>query len=232
VKVLKSVRPISKHQVHAHAFRAQYAPGKVGDRHVGGYVDEQGIPADSTTETFAAIKLYIDNWRWRNVPIYLRTGKRMAEKRSMISIRFKHPPQQLFHETLTQPIPANWLLLGIQPEQAIRCELQIRESGIGMHTSTTQLDASTCENCQQHEAYEGLLLDAMAGDHTQYLRSDEVHRAWHIVDPIQKVWASERSFIHTYPSGSWGPAEASRLFDRDDQTWRVSLDPDAATIAR
>lgn len=232
VKVLKSVRPIGKHQVHAHAFRAQYASGMVENQRVCSYHEENGVPPDSTTETFAAIKLFIDNWRWRNVPVYLRTGKRMAEKRSMISIRFKHPPQQLFHATLVKPLPANWLLLGIQPEQAIRCELQIRESGIGMHTSTTQLDASTCENCQHHEAYEGLLLDAIAGDHTQYLRSDEVHQAWRIVDPIQKVWANERSFIHSYPSGSWGPAEASRIFDRDDQTWRVSLDFASATMDR
>ncbi|MDD5034929.1 MAG: glucose-6-phosphate dehydrogenase [Methylococcaceae bacterium] len=226
VKVLKSIRPIPKSAVHAHAFRAQYGRGRNGDRNIPGYLDEAGIPKHSTTETYAALKLYIDNWRWRNVPIYLRTGKRMAGSHSFISIRFKHPPQQLFRETQIEEIPPNWLLLGIQPEQCIRAEMQVREPGIGMRTRTTQLDASTCylpENGHQLDAYEALLLDVIEGDHSQFLRSDEVHWAWSVVDPILKVWAVERDFIHTYPAGSWGPLESNRLFEKESQAWRNTL---------
>jgi glucose-6-phosphate 1-dehydrogenase len=224
VKVLKSIRPISKSAVHAQAFRAQYTRGQVNGHDVSGYLDEKDVAANSTTETYAALKLYIDNWRWSGVPFYLRTGKRLAAKHSLISIRFKHPPQQLFRDTPIKEIAPNWLLLGIQPDQCIRAEVQIRESGIGMRTRSTQMDASTCVSGDRPaDAYENLLLDAIDGDHSQYLRSDEVLCAWRVVDPIQKVWSSERDFIHTYPSGTWGPGEANRLFDQDDHYWRNQL---------
>ena len=168
--------------------------------------------------------MYIDNWRWRGVPFYLRTGKRMSGSHSVISIRFKHPPQQLFRETQIDEIAPNWLLLGIQPEQCIRAEVQVREPGVGMRTRATQLDASTCySSSYQLDAYEALLLDVIEGDHSQFLRSDEVNWAWRVVDPVLKVWAIERDFIPTYPSGSWGPVEANRLFEKEDQFWRNSL---------
>ena len=225
VKVLKSIRPIIKSAVHAHAFRAQYGRGRVAETSVLGYLEEKGIPQQSTTETYAALKLFIDNWRWRNVPFYLRTGKRLAQSQSIISIRFKHPPQQLFRETQIQEIAPNWLLLGIHPEPCIRAELQVREPGMGMRTRTTQLDASTCSAGGGYhlDAYEALLLDVIGGDHSQFLRSDEVIWAWRVVDPILKVWAVERDFIPTYPAGSWGPQEANRLFEKENQAWRNSL---------
>jgi len=224
VKVLKSIRPIPKNAVHAHAFRAQYGRGQAGGQQALSYLEETGVPRHSTTETYAAVKLYIDNWRWRNVPFYLRTGKRLAGQNSLISIRFKHPPQQLFRETQIEEIQPNWLLLGIQPEQCIRAEVQVREPGIGMRTRTTQLDASTCHQAGYYlDAYEALLLDVIDGDHSQFLRSDEVNWAWRVVDPILKVWAVERDFIHTYPAGSWGPIEANRLFEKESQAWRNDL---------
>lgn len=225
VKVLKSIRPIPRNAVHAHAFRAQYAPGTAGGRAVPGYLEEPGVPPDSTTETYAAVKLLIDNWRWRNVPFFLRTGKRMARTSSLVSIRFKHPPQQLFRETRIEQLPPNWLLLGIQPEQCIRAELQVREPGIGLRTRTTQLDASTCYQADYLlDAYDALLLDVIDGDHSQFLRSDEVEWAWRVVDPIVKEWATDRDFIPTYPAGSWGPREADRLFEREDQSWRHTFE--------
>jgi glucose-6-phosphate 1-dehydrogenase len=225
VKVLKSIRPIPRNAVHAHAFRAQYGRGRVGDGTAPGYLEERGVPPHSTTETYAAVKLLIDNWRWRNVPFYLRTGKRMARNSSLIAIRFKHPPQQLFRETRIEQLPPNWLLLGIQPEHCIRAELQVREPGIGMRARTTQLDASTCyRNHYRLDAYEALLLDVVDGDHSQFLRSDEVEWAWRVVDPIIKDWSVERDFIQTYPAGSWGPREADRLFEREDQVWRHSFE--------
>lgn len=224
VKVLKSIRPIAREAVNAHAFRAQYTRGAIGGTRVKSYLEEEGVPADSVTETFAALKLYVDNWRWRNVPFYLRTGKRMAETSAMVSIRFKHPPQQLFRKTQIERIEPNWLLLGIQPEQCIRAELQIREAGLEMHTRVTQLDASTCTmSAAGIDAYESLLLDVIEGDRALFLRADEVTLAWKIIDPVLKTWASQRDFVPTYPAGSWGPEGVDRLFDRVDQRWRNSL---------
>jgi glucose-6-phosphate 1-dehydrogenase len=224
VKVLKSIRPIPRSAVHAHAFRAQYARGRIDGHEAPGYLDEQGVAKHSTTETYAGLKLYIDNWRWRHVPFYLRTGKRLARRSSQISIRFKHPPQQLDRKTQIEALRPNWLLLGIQPEQCLRAELQVREGGIGMRTRTIQLDASTCAQAgYQLDAYEALLLDVVEGDHSLFLRYDEVNWAWQVVDPILAVWSVDRDFIHTYPAGSWGPKEGDRLFERDDQKWRDFL---------
>jgi glucose-6-phosphate 1-dehydrogenase len=228
VKVLRSIRPIPQSAVHAHAFRAQYARGKVDGEAVASYVEEEGVPAGSVTETFAALKLYIDNWRWRNVPFYLRTGKRMAANTSMISIRFKHPPQQLFRETAVEALRPNWILLGIQPDECMRVEMQVKEAGLEMRTRTLQLDASyTDPDAGRLDAYEALLLDVIEGDHSLFLRYDEVAWAWKVVDPVLRVWATERDFIHSYAAGTWGPREANRLFDRDDQRWRNEIDLDA-----
>lgn len=226
VKVLRSIRPIPQNAVHAHAFRAQYTRGRVNGERVSGYLEEPGVPPNSTTETYAALKLYIDNWRWRNIPFYLRTGKRMAANSSLIAIRFKHPPQQLFRETQIEELKPNWLLLGIQPDECLRAELQVKQPGLEMRAHTTSLDASYCgSDGHQLDAYEALLLDVVSGDRSLFLRYDEVNWAWRVVDPILKVWSVERDFIHTYPAGTWGPVEANRLFERDDQKWRNTLEP-------
>ncbi len=224
VKVLRSIRPIPRQAVHAHAFRAQYRSGDVDGVKIPGYLEEPNVTHDSTTETYAALKLYVDNWRWRNVPFYLRTGKRMAKANSSISIRFKHPPQQLFRHTAIEQLKPNWILLNIQPNECIRVEIQVKQTGLEMRTQTEHLDASTCAvGRSQIDAYEALILDVIEGDHSLFLRSDEVNWAWEVVDPVLKLWATERDFIHTYPAGSWGPREAARLFDRDDQDWRNEL---------
>lgn len=224
VKVLRSIRPIPREAVHAQAFRAQYGPGRAGEERLAGYRDEAGVGHNSTTETYAAMKLYIDNWRWRNVPFYLRTGKRLADSSSLIAIRFKHPPQQLFRATAIEQLQPNWLLLNIQPNECMRLEIQVKQPGLEMRAQTERLDASSCTLPPEHiDAYEALLLDVIEGDHTHFLRSDEVQWAWRVVDPVLKLWATERDFVHTYPAGSWGPAEANRLFDREDQEWRNRL---------
>ncbi len=224
VKVLKSIRPIRKNTVHAQSFRAQYSPGEIDGVKVAGYLQEDGVPSHSTTETYAAMKLYIDNWRWSGVPFYLRTAKRMANTTSMVNIRFKHPPQQLFRETQIHRFEPNWLLFGIQPEQCIRAEMQVRDNGLDVSTRTTQLDASSNNhNGHNIDAYESLLLDTIEGDRSLFLRSDEVDWAWRIVDPVLKVWATERDFIHTYQAGTWGPPETERLFDKEDHRWRNSM---------
>ena len=231
VKVLKAIRPITQNAVHAHAFRGQYASGVIDGRSVPGYLEEKGVSAESTTETYAALKLFVDNWRWSGVPFYLRTGKRMAENASAICIRFKNPPQDLLRHTRHDPARPNWIMLGIQPNDCMKMELQVKVPGLELHTRTISLDATYRKGGDEdYDAYEGLLLDTMLGDHSLFLRYDEVEWAWRVVDPVLKVWAMEREFINVYQAGSWGPRGTYRLFDRDDQFWRHSLDIDGAAL--
>jgi glucose-6-phosphate 1-dehydrogenase len=224
VKVLKSIRPISQQALHAHAFRAQYAAGMIDGKPVPGYQEETGVEPHSVTETYVAAKFYVDNWRWRGVPFYLRTGKRMAEQTSLIAIRFRHPPQQLFRETPVEFVEPNWMLFSLQPSETIRIEMHAKKPGLGMDTRSIQLDACYRKrNEKTLDAYETLVLDVMEGDRALFLRFDEVEWAWRVVDPILKHWSLDREFIHTYPAGSWGVQEASRLFDKEDQNWRNAL---------
>ncbi|MGV6818681.1 MAG: glucose-6-phosphate dehydrogenase [Thiotrichales bacterium] len=225
VKVLKSIRPIKPDAVHAHAFRAQYAAGKVNGKPVKGYLDEENVDPDSVTETYAALKVFVDNWRWRGVPIYLRTGKRMAEKQSMISVCFRHPPQQFFRDTQVKRLKQNWVLLGIQPD-CLKIEMTVKEPGLEMKTRPTSLDATLSQQDEQiTDAYEELLLDVMDGDRSLFLRYDEVEYAWKVVDPVLRVWSTEREYIQTYPAGSWGPLESRRLFEKEEHQWRHSMEP-------
>jgi len=226
VKVLKSIRSIPKEAVNAYAFRAQYSSGNITGKKVNGYLQEENIPENSVTETYAAMKLYVDNWRWKDVPIYLRTGKRLAKSQSLISICFKQPPLQFFHDTHISSTSPNWLLLGIQPEECIRMEMTVKEPGPEMRTRLTSLDAGFRKEDESHtDAYEDLLLDVIQGDRSLFLRSDEIEHAWRIVDPIIQKWSEERDYIVNYPAGSWGPVESRRIFDRESHYWRHSLAP-------
>jgi glucose-6-phosphate 1-dehydrogenase len=226
VKVLKSIRPIAKEAVNATAFRAQYAKGQIRGEKVNGYLQEEKVASNSVTETYASMKLYIDNWRWRGVPIYMRTGKRLAKAQSTISICFRHPPLQFFRDTHVHEMNPNWVILGIQPEECIRIEMTVKEPGLEMTTRVTSLDASfRTDDEKAVDAYEDLLLDVLKGDRSQFLRFDEVEYAWRIVDPILQKWALERDHITTYAAGSWGP-EDNRLFDKDGHYWRSSLTPE------
>jgi glucose-6-phosphate 1-dehydrogenase len=223
VKVLKSIRPISKQAINAHAFRAQYVHGTVHGRKVPSYLEEDGVSPNSITETYASLKLYIDNWRWRGVPFYLRTGKRLAENSSVISIRFKKPPQNLFRKTHIEQMHANWVILGIQPNECLRIEMQAKEPGLELETHTLQLDASyNTEERLNLDAYEALLLDVIVGDNSLFLRYDEIRYAWEVIDPVLKAWIRDGEYIHTYPAGSWGPSDDTRLFDSDWHDWRNS----------
>jgi glucose-6-phosphate 1-dehydrogenase len=224
VKVLKSMRPIPKGSVNAHAFRAQYAEGMVNGHPVPAYKDEAGVEKNTATETFVAAKFYIDNWRWRGVPFYLRTGKRLAKTQSLISIRLRHPPQHLFQSTPLEQIEPNWILLELQPNDSMQMELQVKTPGLGMNTRQAKLNAPYRQDDEAPmEAYEALIRDVIGGDKTLFIRFDEVEWAWRVVDPIVKSWSQERDFIHTYPAGSWGSEESSRLFDCEDQEWRNEL---------
>ena len=224
VKVLRSIRPIARQAVHAHAFRAQYAAGVVDGREVAGYQNEPGVGPGSVTETFACAKLYIDNWRWRVVPFYLRTGKRLKQAMSMIALRLRHPPQQLFRETPLETLEPNWIVLSIQPEESMHMEIHAKEPGLNMNTRVVRLNAGYRRADEYSlDAYDALLLDVIEGDRSLFIRFDEVEWAWRVVDPVLKHWAQERDFIHTYPAGSWGPEESNRLFDAEDTQWRNTV---------
>ncbi|MBI5782712.1 MAG: glucose-6-phosphate dehydrogenase, partial [Gammaproteobacteria bacterium] len=224
VKVLRSIRPIPPQGVGDQAYRAQYATGRVNSQDVPAYLEEQGVAESSATETFVAAKFYIDNWRWRNVPFYVRTGKRLAENFALIAIRFRHPPQLLFHDAGAAHIDPNWILLSMQPTECMHIELHAKEPGLGMNTRIVRLNASyRPSQATTMEAYKTLLLDVVEGDRSLFLRFDEVEWAWRVVDPILRDWSRRREYIATYPSGSWGPREAGRLFEREDQFWRNEI---------
>ena len=227
VKVLKSLRPIPEEKVEEYAFRAQYTAGVVAGKPVPGYLEEEGIPPDSRTETYAAMKLFVDNWRWRDVPFYLRTGKRLAERQSMISICFRHPPQQFFRDLHRGPMKQNWIILGIQPCECLRMQVTVKEPGLEMQTRQRSLDAQLRTPRETPiDAYEELLLDIIDGDRSLFLRYDEVEWAWKAVDPVIRHWGQDPNPIPTYPAGTWGPPESRRLFEKPEQHWRHSLDPE------
>jgi glucose-6-phosphate 1-dehydrogenase len=225
LKVLRSIRPILPEEVDRVAVRGQYGPGQVSGETVRGYLEEDKVSAGSSTETYAALKLHIDNWRWAGVPFYLRTGKRMAEMQSMVAICFKHPPQQFFRASHIQCEDPNWLLLGIQPNECLRMEMTVKKPGLEMITRRTSLDASfRLADEAANDAYEELLLDIIEGDRSLFLNYDEVESAWQVVDPVLRDWANKTDLPARYPAGSWGPEEAESLFDCECRLWRNSLD--------
>lgn len=227
VKLLKSIRLITKSSVNAQAYRAQYSAGSVKGKPAIAYLDEPGVSPDSVTETYAALKLYIENWRWAGVPFYVQTGKNMPKNKTIISICFKHPPKQFFRDSQVKKMEPNWLVFGIQPEEAIRIEMTAKQPGLEINTRQVSLDATMREEGEvSNDAYEELLLDVIKGDRSLFLRYDEVKAAWKVVDPVLQVWAADRGYIDTYPSGSWGPKDSVKLFDQPGQGWRYSLEPE------
>ena len=224
VKVLKAIRPITEDMVDNHAFRGQYASGVVDGHKMKGYLEEDDAPENSVTETYAAMKVYIDNWRWKDVPFYLRTGKCMPDSRATIAIRFKKPPQELFKNTDIGGSHANWILMGLQPDNTIRIELQAKEPGLELSAHTVGLETIESEDSKHKlDAYEALILDAIIGDRSLFLRADEVDLAWKAVDPIINKWSKEQDFIHTYKAGTWGPEEVTRIFDDPCHQWRNNV---------
>ena len=224
VKVLKSIRAMSDSDVQEHAHRAQYTAGHVEGESVCGYQQEDNVPADSNTETYAALKLYIDNWRWQGVPFYLRTGKRLKKKQSMVSICFKKLPQTFFKDSGVNADARNWLILGIQPDACLRLEMTVKEPGLQMHTRTASLDAGFLDEQESAtDAYADLLLDVIEGDQSLFLRWDEVEWAWRVVEPILRAWSEDKAPLDTYEAGSWGAIKSRRLFDDQSFRWRHSI---------
>ncbi|RKZ79912.1 MAG: glucose-6-phosphate dehydrogenase [Gammaproteobacteria bacterium] len=224
VKVLKAIRPITEDMVDSHAFRGQYAAGEVDGVPQKGYLEEDDAPENSVTETYAAMKVYIDNWRWRDVPFYLRTGKCMPESKAMIAIRFKKPPQELFKNTQIGDSHANWIIMGLQPDNTLRIELQAKEPGLEIKAHTIGMETAESEDpLHKLDAYEAMILNAILGDRSLFLRADEVDLAWKAVDPIIEKWSKEQDFVHKYPAGTWGPEEVNQIFDNSCHQWRNNL---------
>ncbi|MCS6771429.1 MAG: glucose-6-phosphate dehydrogenase [Kiritimatiellae bacterium] len=228
VKVLQSIRPFSREELTRSVVRAQYTAG--ADPSVPGYLAEERIPSNSTTETYVALRLHIDNWRWAGTPIFLRTGKRMARRLTEIAIQFKKPPLQWFQLVecvgdvcdLSRASP-NLLVFRIQPDEGISLRFAAKRPvpQILVENVTMEFSYSSTWQRQLPEAYERLLLDVLRGDSTLFMRSDEVESAWAVVDPILRAWQEDPSFpLATYPAGSWGPPEADALFLHPDQSWR------------
>ena len=223
-KVLQAVRPIDPAKVDDVALRAQYAAGHIGSRAVAGYRQEKGVKPDSTTETYAALRLQLDNWRWAGVPFYLRTGKRMARRVSEIAIRFHRTPHMIFRRRSDSGVIPNVLLIRIQPDEGISLTVGAKEPGPDLKLGPVTLDFKYNEvfGGEPPEAYERLLLDVIHGDATLYARGDWVERAWELLQPVIDAWGRTPTGLPAYEAGSWGPAEADAFISRDGGGWRVT----------
>jgi glucose-6-phosphate 1-dehydrogenase len=224
VKVLQALRPIPAECAAGQVVRAQYAAGTVDGESVPGYRDEDGVPDDSHTETFVALRLLIDNWRWAGVPFYLRTGKRMPVRMTEIGIHFKPVPQVLFGAEPHGPLQPNVLAIRIQPNDGITMRFQVKVPGPAMHLEPYQMDFGYAEAFREGspDAYERLILDAALGDATRFTRSDEVEGAWAFVQPIlDGCRECSTDCLPTYDAGSWGPEAADRLIRHEGRDWML-----------
>lgn len=211
VKVLSSIRPMQAEEVLQNAVRAQYK----------GYLNEEGVDPASTTPTYAAVRLQIDNWRWQGVPFYLRSGKKLKEKLSQITIEFKEPPHLLFPNT-KEHITPNMLVLYLQPDEGVhwRFEAKVPDTIAQLRSVDMEFHyADSFGKTAIPESYERLLLDTLTGDASLFTRADEVETAWGLIDPIMETWDANKQHLPQYEPGSWGPAEADTLLTRDQRKW-------------
>jgi glucose-6-phosphate 1-dehydrogenase len=213
VKVLHAIKAPSLAEVPSMAVRAQYARGVVGGEEVPGYLEEDGVPEGSTTETFAAIRLFVDNWRWAGVPFYLRHGKRLARKVTEIAVTLKPVPHLAFEQQGSLGVQPNQLILAVQPNEGVSLSLVAKIPGAKMRVRPVNMEFlyGTSFMSQSPEAYERLILDTMRGDATLFARNDEVEEAWRICDPILEAWKHLPGPLPQYPAGTAGPGEADDL---------------------
>lgn len=222
VEVLRAMRKFEPDDVRMSAVRGQYGSGWMQGKEVPGYREEDKVSAGSNTETFAAIKFFVDNWRWQDVPFYVRTGKRLHESTSIISIQFKDVPHSIFPSEVSESWQQNRLVISIQPEMSIRLQVQAKRPGLQMMLNPVDMifDYNGTYTTDTPEAYETLLVDAMLGDQTLFMRSDQVEAAWDLVMPIINAWENKKSLsFPNYSAGSWGPELAEALIARDGYHW-------------
>jgi glucose-6-phosphate 1-dehydrogenase len=222
VKVLRAIRAPTPEEVPQIAVRAQYGPGVVAGEQVPGYTQEEGVPEDSNTETYAALRLFIDNWRWAGVPFYVRTGKRLARKVTEIAITLNPVPHLAFRQDGSVGVRPNQLVMGIQPNEGVSLSLVAKIPGTRMAVRPVQMEFlyGTSFMSQSPEAYERLVLDAMRGDATLFTRNDEVEAQWRVCDPIVQTWEKMPGPLPQYPAGTQGPPEADKLL-LDGDHWRA-----------
>jgi glucose-6-phosphate 1-dehydrogenase len=222
-KILHAIQPITAEEVLTRTVRGQYGPGIIKGQRVPGYREEGDVPPDSKTETFVAMKLLIDNWRWADVPFYLRTGKRLAAQNTHIVIQFRRAPFVLFRDTPVENLMPNQLVLHIQPEEGISLQFAAKVPGPIMRLGAVDMNFEYADyfGTQPSTGYERLLHDCMIGDQTLFQRADMVEAGWCVVSPLLDVWKAlpPRNFPN-YASGTWGPKEADDLLERDGRHWR------------
>ena len=220
IKVLRALRPIDSEAVRTNTVRGQYAAGAIKNETVKGYAEELG-GKDSSTETFVALKLEIDNWRWSNVPFYLRTGKRLKGKHSEIVVQFQNVPHSIFPQQKYDVVP-NRLTIRLQPDEGVKLSLMAKEPGPGgFNLRPVSLDLSFEETFELRypDAYERLLMEVLRGSPALFMRRDEVDAAWKFIDSIIEGWEEANQKVETYVAGSWGPTASSMLLDRDGRAW-------------
>jgi glucose-6-phosphate 1-dehydrogenase len=222
-KILQAIQPFAPEDVLKCSVRGQYAEGEIDGKKVPGYRNEQNVSPHSNTETFAAMKLAIDNWRWANVPFYIRTGKRMAVRHSSIVIQFKRAPFVLFRNTTIEKLTTNRIVIHIQPDEGITLHFGAKIPGPIVNMGAVDMDFNYLEHFgdQVSTGYERLLYDCMIGDATLFQRADMVEASWRIVAPVQDVWSAlpPRTFPN-YAAGSWGPPESDTLLESDGRAWK------------
>jgi glucose-6-phosphate 1-dehydrogenase len=218
VKVLRSIHTPGPKSV----VRGQYGRGFIEGDEVPGYREEPGVDPQSTTETYVAAKLYVDNWRWADTPWYVRTGKRLPRRETTIAIHFKKAPHPPFEELATEGLRPNVLIIHVQPDEGVSLAMSVKVPGHGMTIRTVHMDFlyGGAFRTGLPEAYERLIVDAMLGDQTLFTRIDEVEEQWALVDAIIAAWARDRPAFPNYPAGTWGPPSADELLARDGRAWR------------
>ena len=223
VKVLKAIQPLNLELSDGDVVRGRYTKGLVDGDPVKGYMDEAGIPKDSNTETYAALRLSINNWRWKGVPFYIRSGKRMARRASEIAVQFKRPPGILFSEGDKFNVAPNTMVIRIQPDEGVTLVLNSKIPGLETRTQPVKMHFryAATYGSNTPEAYERLILDAMVGDSTLFIRGDETEVSWKLVTPILDRWQADASNgMEEYPAGSWGPEASERMLKAKDNSWR------------
>ena len=221
-KILHAIQHPSTEEAARRAVRGQYDAGEIDGEKVPAYRSEPNVAPDSEVETFVALKLLIDNWRWADVPFYLRTGKRLAARDTEIAITFKHPPFSLFRKTPIDRLTTNRLVLHIQPDEGISLRFGAKVPGpvLGIGSVDMDFDYEDYFGDTPSTGYERLLYDCMLGDATLFQRADQVEAGWAVVAPIQEIWSERgRGPLPTYPAGSWGPVEADELLKSDNRVW-------------
>jgi glucose-6-phosphate 1-dehydrogenase len=223
---LLAVQPIidEQHPDTGHVVRAQYGPGWVSGEEVPGYRSEPGVAPASTTETYVALRLMLDSWRWAGVPFYLRTGKRLPKRTTEIAIQFHRPPLQIFKQVSPTSIAPNLLIINVQPDEGISIRFGAKLPGTRMQLAPVMMSFryGTAFGGNVPEAYETLLLDAMLGDGTLFARHDFVEAAWALITPVHEAWRTAgATAIPAYEAGEWGPAEADEMMARDGRRWRT-----------